>query len=116
MTDLTLTVRIEQRPGGPSVLTVDGELDQHSASRLREAMDTVPVETGVVLELSGLTYCDSTGMSVLVSANERARADNGAFALVGLDADLMHHFRIVGLDGLFTFYSTVDDAVRAAGS
>jgi anti-sigma B factor antagonist len=114
VTDRPLTVSTDQHPDGPTVLTVGGELDQHTATELREAIDEIPLASGVVVDLTELTYCDSTGISVLVSAVRRAQHENGSLSLVGLNADLLHHFRIVGLGDVFEFHSTVDEAVRSA--
>lgn len=53
-----------------------------------------------LVDLGELTCCDSTGISVLVSACRRAQNENGSLALVGLNDDLT-----------FAFYSTVDEVV-----
>lgn len=107
----TLTVIVDPDASRPAVLTVSGELDHHTAPRLRVALDELPAAEGVVLDLTELAYCDSSGITVLVSAQQRAEHTDSALALVGLDPDLAHHFRIIGLGDFFTFCSTVDEAV-----
>jgi anti-sigma B factor antagonist len=108
----TLTVTVDQDASGPAVLTISGELDHHTAPRLRQALEGLPVGEGVMLDLRELAYCDSSGITVLVSAQQRAERANSSVALVGLDPDLVHHFRIIGLGDFFTFCSTVDEAVH----
>lgn len=110
----TLTVTVDPDASRPAVLTVSGELDHHTAPRLRQALDGLSAEAGVVLDLTELAYCDSSGITVLVSAQQRAEQADSALALVGLDPDLAHHFRIIGLGEYFSFYSTVDEAVVAS--
>ena len=107
----TLTVTVDPDASSPAVLTVSGELDHHTAPRLREAIDGLPAAQGVVLDLAELAYCDSSGITVLVSAQQRAEHAASRLGIVGLDPDLAHHFRIIGLGDFFTFHSTVEEAI-----
>ena len=58
-------------------LRVDGELDMATAGRVEERVVTAltgdPRQDRVVLELGGLTFCDSSGLDALLAA--RAEAD-----------------------------------------
>lgn len=67
----------------------------------------------MIIDLTDLTYCDSTGLTVLVAAYNRAQQAGTPLVLVGLNADLTRVFRIVGLDQLFSFQPTLEDAVDA---
>ncbi|HEY0718329.1 MAG TPA: STAS domain-containing protein [Streptosporangiaceae bacterium] len=115
--DRDLVVTIGRHPSGPGLLTVAGDLDYHTAGRLRVALDEVPLDqaAGVIIDLSGLTYCDSTGVSVLVTAYRRARDAGRPLALVGLNPDLTRVFRVIGLDQVFATYGDVEAAVKAIG-
>jgi anti-sigma B factor antagonist len=115
VTDQTLTVALDPRPAGPAVLRLAGELDHHTVPRVREVLDTIPVgpDAGLVIDLTDLTYCDSTGITVLVTAYQRAESAGGSFGLAGLNQELTRVFQIVGLDEVFTFHPTVDEAVNA---
>lgn len=114
--DLWVTVR--PHPRGPCLMSISGDLDYHTASRLRAALEDVPLEQGVslIIDLSRLTYCDSTGISVLVGAYRRSRAAGAGLALTGMNPDIARVFRIIGLDQVFSSYDTVDDAARALSS
>ncbi|MFF5106679.1 STAS domain-containing protein [Streptomyces sp. NPDC000134] len=105
MTDHPLTVTREVDPSGAIVLAVAGDLDYSNAQRLTDAADLVAFEAGthVVLDLSRLTYCDSTGITVFVNIHRRAGAGGSRLVLAGVGADLMRVFRIVGLDQMFVF-------------
>ncbi|WP_228982039.1 STAS domain-containing protein [Streptomyces sp. DH12] len=115
MTEPVLTVDQRTHRDGPVVLRVAGELDHHTAPRLGEALDGVrsAAAAGLVIDLSGLTYCDSSGITVLVSAYRHAGDDGRPLALAGLGDDLTQVFRTVGLDRLFTVRPTTEDAVAA---
>ena len=58
-------------------LRVDGELDMATAGRVEERVVTAltgdPRPDRVVLDLGGLTFCDSSGLDALLAA--RAEAD-----------------------------------------
>ncbi|WP_256106006.1 STAS domain-containing protein [Streptomyces sp. ODS05-4] len=114
MTERTLTVDSRSHPSGATVLTVSGELDHHTAGQLRAAVEgaTYP-PAGTVLDCTGLGYCDSTGITVLVTAYHRAQAAGSPLVLAGLSADLLRVFRIVGLDQIFSYRPTVGEALEA---
>ncbi|GAB2592240.1 STAS domain-containing protein [Streptomyces capparidis] len=118
MTESVLAVDSRAHSSGTIVLTVSGELDHHTSRRLTDAVKRTPFAPGthVVIDLSGLTYCDSTGITVLITAYNSAKAAGSRLTLAGLNADLMRIFRIVGLDQIFTFRPTVGDAVDASHS
>jgi anti-sigma B factor antagonist len=114
-TEPDLVVTLHPHPGGQCVMSVSGELDYHTAPRLRVGLEEVPLDHGVrlIIDLSRLTYCDSTGISILVSAHHRARASGATLVLAGMNADITRVFRVIGLDQIFTSYDTVDAASRA---
>ncbi|KUH40381.1 MULTISPECIES: STAS domain-containing protein [Streptomyces] len=115
MTQPVLTVDQQIHRDGPVVLRVVGELDHHTAPRLTEALDGVPSSAtrGLVIDLSGLTYCDSTGITVLVTTYHRAGAVGCPLVLSGLGDDLTRVFHTIGLDQVFTLRPTTDAAVAA---
>jgi anti-sigma B factor antagonist len=111
--DLVVTLR--PHPGGPYLMSVSGELDYHTAAQLRAGLEEVPLDQGVslIIDLSRLTYCDSTGISILVGADHQAKASGATLVLVGMNADIARVFHVIGLDQVFTCYGTVDAASRA---
>lgn len=115
MPNRDLTITVQPHLAGPCVLTVTGELDYHTAPRLRDAVNDLPcgVGTALIIDLSGLSYCDSTGISVMVTAYRQTQAAKVPLALTGLDPHIAHVFHIVGLDRIFAFYDSVDQAAAA---
>ncbi|MER8199244.1 STAS domain-containing protein [Streptomyces microflavus] len=118
MSNQTLTVSTSPHPVGAYVLTVTGELDHHTSPRLREALDEIALATGtgLVIDVSGLTYCDSTGITLLVTAYQRAQATGALLTLAGSSPDLLRLFRIVGLDQIFTLQPTTEQAIASLHS
>ncbi|MBE1494511.1 anti-anti-sigma factor [Amycolatopsis lexingtonensis] len=76
-----------------------GELDLGSARRLRDRL-LAPIRAGargVVADLTGTTFCDSTVLSVLVEAHRDADARNVAFAIAPDDVAVARPLHILGL-------------------
>ncbi|MGV4892057.1 STAS domain-containing protein [Streptomyces viridosporus] len=112
--DRLLTITPRQIPSGPYVLEVSGELDHHTAHSLTEAVDEAPFDDhGVILDLSGLTYCDSTGITVLITAYRRSQATGSPLSLAGVSPDQMRVFQVVGLDQVFTFHPSTEEAISS---
>ncbi|MFC6076047.1 STAS domain-containing protein [Microbispora bryophytorum] len=113
--DNGLTVSLQPHTSGPHLLVVAGDLDHHTTPRLRAALEEVKFgpDADLVIDLSGLTFCDSTGIATLVAAHQRAADAGAALFLAGLDADIARVFQIMGLDQLLSFYDSPEEAVRA---
>ncbi|MCK2221984.1 STAS domain-containing protein [Actinomadura sp. ATCC 31491] len=71
MTAAPLSLAASRRPDGTSVLAVTGEIDMSNAGVLDDALTRT---TGSVLvDLSGVEYLDSAGLTVLFTHAERIR-------------------------------------------
>jgi len=86
-----------------TVLTVVGEIDMTSSPQLRRALlevcDLGPAR--LTVNLSGVTYIDSSGMATLVEARRRTREAGGELVLQGLRERIMAVFRLARLDEVF---------------
>lgn len=100
---------------GCAVLSVTGELDLGSAGQFTSAVGELAQATPrlrLVLDLSGLTWWDSSGLAALIIAQQRVSALPGAWMVVaGLPGYLAQRLRAAGLDGEFTMAGTTADAV-----
>ncbi|WP_121828761.1 STAS domain-containing protein [Streptomyces sp. S1] len=113
MTASLLTVARRAHPSGAGVVEVEGELDQHTSPHLTEALEDVHLAPGttLVVDLSGLTYCDSTGLTVLIGLHQRTEAARAPLVLEGLQEELLRVFSVTGLDRLFTLRATAEEAL-----
>ncbi|MEU4806157.1 STAS domain-containing protein [Actinosynnema sp. NPDC023587] len=110
MNDPILTVALDRPAPGLTVLRAAGELDLHTVPRLLEALDGAAFDAELVIDLAGLGYCDSTGITALITTHQRAQAAGGTLELAGVTPELMRVFHIAGLDQLFSFRPGVDQA------
>jgi anti-sigma B factor antagonist len=87
------------------VVTVSGELDLSTAPGLESHLDRVLVRDGpqrVALELSGLLFCDSTGLGLLVHTWKRLQPIGGELVLLRLPKHMVQLLKRTGLDKLFS--------------
>ncbi|MGW5733284.1 MULTISPECIES: STAS domain-containing protein [Streptomyces] len=112
MTPLTITSC--DATTGP-VLKITGDLDYTTAAEFRRVLEelTLPAEQLLVLDLAGLEFCDSSGISALLTARNLAIERDGTIALAAVPANTARILRIVGLDRVFSIYP--DSAAATAG-
>src|SRR5581483_12021705 len=68
--------RADDRAGSQLVVRVDGELDLFTGDALAQRLTALVAQRPreVVLDVSALTFCDSSGLAVLVNAEQAAKA------------------------------------------
>jgi anti-sigma B factor antagonist len=99
--------------GTQSVLHIRGEVDLHSASQLQDRLRQViaSARRSVVVDMTDLTFLDSTGLGVLVAARNEAAVAGTALGLVCTSDRMLKLFRITGLDAVFEIYATVPEDI-----
>jgi anti-sigma B factor antagonist len=101
-----------------AVLGVRGEVDLGTAPALREALQPViEHQTGpVVVDLSDVTFVDSTGVHVLVETLERLRLENRRLAIACREGGQVHRvLALVGLLAALTVYDPRESALIGRG-
>lgn len=88
------------------IVALQGELDIASADGVADAIVEVDGST-VVVDLSGLTFMDSTGISALVVARRRILAEGQGQLVVTRPSNIVRTaLEIVGLSGWIVEWST----------
>jgi anti-sigma B factor antagonist len=87
---------------GPVRVDVRGDLDLSTSPELGETLlREISGGNSVVLDLSGVTFIDSTGLNALIQAFGACESNGGELALTpNLPAQVSRVFRITGLDAL----------------
>ena len=99
----------------PSILPLDGEIDLHVSPEIAQSLRTM-IESKpqrLVVDLSRVTYLDSSGLAVLFEGMQNVREYGGRFGLAGIQDDVKHVFDIARLDQVFEIYPDVDAALAA---
>jgi anti-sigma B factor antagonist len=103
--DGTVPLELSRRtgPDGGQVISVTGELDIATADQayayISEVIDSGPAAVSV--DLSGLTFCDASGLGVLAKIARHARQAGRQLKLTSARPSLLKIVRLTGLDGVF---------------
>lgn len=98
---------------GIAVLTLAGELDVAGAGALERELERVTAEHAphtLVLDLSGLEFMDSTGLRLVVLADQNARAKGLKLVLVRGNESVQRVFTITRMEERLNFVDEVGEA------
>jgi anti-sigma B factor antagonist len=100
--------------GAWTVVTVSGEVDMATGPTLRDDLLGVLARGGhrVVLDLSKVTFMDSSGLGALLGGHRRARLLDGEIRLAAPSARVLEILRLTNLDRVFDLYLTVAAAAE----
>ncbi|PKV83138.1 anti-anti-sigma factor [Streptomyces sp. TLI_146] len=95
--------RAQRVIGGPTLVTLQGEIDILAAPRLTARLDALTESpySDLLLDLRPVAFIDCAGLSVLCRARNRARAGHGRLRLISDNALFLRILRCTGLAGLF---------------
>jgi anti-anti-sigma factor len=94
-----ITVELEREDDRVSVI-VRGEVDLASADDLAATLDDLPAECDVRIDVSGVPFLDSTGLSILIRQSMRRREAGGSLSLRHPNANLRRLLEFCCLDHL----------------
>jgi anti-sigma B factor antagonist len=98
-----------------AVVSVEGEIHVSTAPEFSGALAATIAagRTFLVLDLSGVMFIDSTGLSVLLNALRRLTRAGGAMALVCQNPTVLRLFEITKLDTTFAIHADLEPAVAS---
>lgn len=90
----------------PNLLLLQGEVDLHDSPMVREQLRRLLIKKPhrFYIDMSGVTYIDSSGLATLIEAMQRIHAYGGELALFGIRDSTMNIFRIARLDHVFRVF------------
>ena len=102
------------RNDGSIVVSLAGELDLYNAHEVRDALLQCCAESPerLVVDLSGVTFIDSTALGVLIEARARL-ANRRGFLLAAPGIETRRALEVSGLDRHFVVHESLDDALAA---
>jgi anti-sigma B factor antagonist len=103
------------RPDFPFVLPLKGEIDLHVSPGIAVSIAGVTATrpARIVVDLTDVTYLDSSGLAVLIQSMQNVQEYGGAFALAGVQEDVRAVFEMARLDQVFQIFPDVGSAVAA---
>lgn len=91
--------------GDHTIVVTTGEIDLYTAPRLHSELaaviDKSAPSSRIVVDMSGVEFCDSTGMNVLLSCLRKARDRGGELELAAPRPAVRKILQVTGLDSVF---------------
>lgn len=110
-------LKVTSRPQGDYiVMSVQGEIDLYTVPRLQRELAKVLAagdEVRLIVDLSGVDFCDSTGVNVLLAAHRQLREAGGNLELAAPRPAVRKILQVTGLETVFT---VIDSPAQAVGT
>jgi anti-sigma B factor antagonist len=104
-----------RRERGAVLVTVTGEVDLLTADRFRAAVAAALQQAGnapVVIDLTGVQFLGSTGLTALVEVTQAAELGDKPFRIVvDEQRPVVRPIQLSGLDNVLALYHNLDDAL-----
>jgi len=101
---------------GHAVVALRGELDLADAAAVAAALTAVAArEPGIIVDLAGLEFIDSSGVAALARGRRQAWQAGGDLILAAPQQKVMRVLAITRLADAFCVYATVEEAASQAG-
>ena len=100
------------------VIALPAEIDMANAGKVGQQLGSA-VEPGVktvIADMTATTFCDSSGISILIRAHKQAAANNTELRLVVASAAVLRTLTLVKIDSLLPIYPTLSQALAATRS
>jgi anti-sigma B factor antagonist len=99
----------------PVTLALEGEIDLNESPKVRDALSKMIESKPPVLfvDLSAVSYMDSSGLAVLIEALQKMQVYQGKLAIYGLQESVRTIFEIARLDQVFTLFADRASATAA---
>ncbi len=97
---------------GVLVVALEGEVDLESSPGARKVLlECLERDMTLLVDMSSVTYIDSSGVASLVEALQTARKRGLGFALVAVSEAAGRVLRLARLDKVFTIHETLEDGL-----
>ena len=96
------------------VVTLQGELDHHSAEEVRVKIDDRIDRDNIkklVLNFNGVTFMDSSGIGVVVGRLRKMQGKNGDLCISNVNKTVNKVFELSGLYKIIKSYDNVEQAI-----
>jgi len=107
-----MAVRIDPKQG-LTVCHIDGEIDINSSPIIKKSFDKLISQktSKIVINLSRVTYVDSSGLATLVEILKNMRSYNGKMRLACMSPKIKSLFEITKLEKLFEILADEETAI-----
>jgi anti-sigma B factor antagonist len=112
--DFPQAVRDIQYADDAAVVQLAGEIDMSHSPGVHQALVEVLEKRPrrLIIDLTDVTYMDSSGVGILVDALRRVRVSGAKLALVAVAPRVLSVLQITKLDQFFEMYATREEALK----
>ncbi len=101
---------------GYSIVEMSGDIDLSCSPEARKIiLECLAQRHDVLVDLSGVTYIDSSGVASLVEGFQTAKKGNLRFGLVGPSEPALNVLTLARLDKVFEIHPTIEERVAEDG-
>ncbi len=102
---------------GALVVRLKGELDQHSAVKLRVNLDKKIMDgaNNLIFDLSELDFMDSSGIGIIIGRYKNVSALGGSASVAGAKPYVERILRMAAIDRIIPIHSDVEGALLTLG-
>lgn len=101
---------------GYAIIELDGEVDLScSPDARKQILECLGAKKDLLVDLSGVTYIDSSGVASLVEGYQTAKKKSLKFGLVGVSAAAMNVLQLARLDKVFPIHASIEERVQEDG-
>ncbi len=102
--------------GETTIVALSGEVDLDNSPQVRAVLlESVREKREILVEMSAVSYIDSSGIASLVEAYQSARRGSTGFALVAVSDAAMRVLELARLDQVFRIHASITDALADGG-
>lgn len=97
------------------VVHMKGELDHHSAEEVRNLIDDRLDRsriTKLILDFSGVTFMDSSGIGVVIGRYKKLLAKQGSICVTNINDTIRRVFEISGMFKIINVYDKLQNAIE----
>ncbi|MGH8119055.1 MAG: STAS domain-containing protein [Gammaproteobacteria bacterium] len=100
--------------GGYTIIELEGEVDLSCSPEVRKViLDILKSGQHLLVDLSAVSYIDSSGVASLVEGYQVAKRKKLKFGLVGVSQSAMGVLVLARLDKIFPIHANVQERIRA---
>ncbi|OGR14519.1 MAG: hypothetical protein A2277_14135 [Desulfobacterales bacterium RIFOXYA12_FULL_46_15] len=103
--------RIKENIG---LVTVEGEVDMFTSPNLRDKLLPFFKKKikGIIVDLSGVSFMDSSGIATLVEGLQWSKRENRQFVLTGLGTNVLNALTLTKLNNVFNIKTDTESAYQ----
>lgn len=111
-----MEIQVEEKEGF-HIVTPVGELDVYTVPLFRKVILKLEGERrhDIILDLTSLSFVDSSGLGSLIETYQKSQSVNGELAFVIDNPRLLKILKLVDLDRVFKVYPNLGRALQSVG-